>query len=111
VGKPLISRRKNRPGGALLAGRGAVVTAAAGSGIGFATARRLLEEGARVVVSDRHERRLGEARERAMQILVRHREDLERVVTVLLERESLSGEEFDAIASGETGALPVRASG
>ncbi|MYW43521.1 SDR family oxidoreductase [Streptomyces sp. SID161] len=46
------------PGHGLLAGRSAVVTAAAGAGIGGATARRLLEEGARVVVSDAHARRL-----------------------------------------------------
>jgi 3-oxoacyl-[acyl-carrier protein] reductase len=45
----------------LLAGRVVVVTAAAGAGIGFATARRCLEEGAAVVLSDRHERRLNEA--------------------------------------------------
>lgn len=45
----------------LLAGRRAVVTAAAGTGIGFAAARRLVEEGASIVISDRHERRLGEA--------------------------------------------------
>jgi 3-oxoacyl-[acyl-carrier protein] reductase len=44
----------------LLAGRGVVVTAAAGTGIGSAVARRALEEGARVLVSDAHERRLGE---------------------------------------------------
>ncbi|MEU1852824.1 SDR family oxidoreductase [Streptomyces sp. NPDC019990] len=48
-------------GHGLLAGRSAVVTAAAGSGIGGATARRLLEEGARVVVSDAHTRRLEES--------------------------------------------------
>lgn len=47
----------------LLAGRTVLVTAAAGTGIGFATARRCVEEGARVAVSDRHERRLGEALE------------------------------------------------
>jgi 3-oxoacyl-[acyl-carrier protein] reductase len=40
-----------------------VVTAAAGTGIGSATARRCLEEGAAVVVSDAHERRLGETAE------------------------------------------------
>lgn len=40
-----------------------VVTAAAGTGIGSATARRCLEEGATVVVSDAHERRLGETAE------------------------------------------------
>ena len=45
----------------LLAGKGVLVTAAAGSGIGFATAKRCAEEGARVVISDRHERRLAES--------------------------------------------------
>jgi 3-oxoacyl-[acyl-carrier protein] reductase len=45
----------------LLAGKNVLVTAAAGTGIGFATARRCLEEGARVYVSDVHERRLAEA--------------------------------------------------
>ena len=49
------------PGGhGLLAGKGVLVTAAAGSGIGSSTARRCLEEGARVVIADRHERRLAE---------------------------------------------------
>ncbi|MGW1005506.1 SDR family oxidoreductase [Streptomyces sp. NPDC002520] len=48
------------PGHDLLRGRTAVITAAAGAGIGGATARRLLEEGARVVISDAHARRLGE---------------------------------------------------
>ncbi|MGC0210246.1 SDR family oxidoreductase [Streptomyces levis] len=48
------------PGHGLLAGRTAVVTAAAGAGIGGATARRLLEEGARVLISDAHRRRLKE---------------------------------------------------
>ncbi|WP_267241472.1 SDR family oxidoreductase [Streptomyces sp. PR69] len=49
------------PGHGLLTGRTAVVTAAAGAGIGGATARRLLEEGARVLLGDRHARRLKEA--------------------------------------------------
>ena len=44
----------------LLDGRRVVITAAAGSGIGGATARRCALEGATLVVSDRHERRLGE---------------------------------------------------
>jgi 3-oxoacyl-[acyl-carrier protein] reductase len=52
----------------LLADRSVLVTAAAGTGIGFATARRCAEEGARVVISDRHERRLGEAAERLAEI-------------------------------------------
>jgi 3-oxoacyl-[acyl-carrier protein] reductase len=45
----------------LLAGKKVVVTAAAGTGIGYALARRCAEEGAQVVISDIHERRLGEA--------------------------------------------------
>ncbi len=45
----------------LLSGKTVLVTAAAGSGIGFATAKRCVEEGARVLISDIHERRLGEA--------------------------------------------------
>ena len=49
------------PGHGLLAGKAVLVTAAAGTGIGFATAKRCLEEGAEVVLSDAHERRLGEA--------------------------------------------------
>jgi 3-oxoacyl-[acyl-carrier protein] reductase len=42
----------------LLGGKVAVITAAAGAGIGSAAARRCLEEGARVVLSDQHEARL-----------------------------------------------------
>jgi len=42
----------------LLRGKTAVITAAAGTGIGSATARRMVREGARVVLSDAHERRL-----------------------------------------------------
>jgi 3-oxoacyl-[acyl-carrier protein] reductase len=48
----------------LLVGRTVIVTAAAGTGIGFATAQRCAEEGARVVISDRHERRLAESSEK-----------------------------------------------
>jgi 3-oxoacyl-[acyl-carrier protein] reductase len=52
------------PGHGLLAGKRVLVTAAAGTGIGYATARRCAEEGAAaVVLSDRHERRLGETAE------------------------------------------------
>lgn len=42
----------------LLAGRTVLITAAAGTGIGAAVARRFVEEGARVAVSDVHARRL-----------------------------------------------------
>jgi 3-oxoacyl-[acyl-carrier protein] reductase len=45
-------------GHGLLVGKTVLVTAAAGAGIGFATAKRCVEEGAKVVVSDTHERRL-----------------------------------------------------
>jgi len=48
----------------LLAGRTVVVTAAAGTGIGFSLARRCMLEGATVLISDLHERRLGEAADR-----------------------------------------------
>jgi 3-oxoacyl-[acyl-carrier protein] reductase len=48
----------------LLQGKTVLVTAAAGTGIGYATAERCQEEGATVVISDRHERRLAEAAER-----------------------------------------------
>jgi len=52
------------PGRSLLAGKRVLITAAAGTGIGYSTARRCIEEGAQVFVSDIHERRLGEAVER-----------------------------------------------
>lgn len=48
------------PGHGLLQGKTVLITAAAGSGIGSATARKCLEEGARVIISDKHERRLAE---------------------------------------------------
>ena len=47
----------------LLDGKVVVITAAAGTGIGSAAARRCLEEGAQVVISDQHERRLSESRD------------------------------------------------
>lgn len=52
------------PGHQLLSGKSVLVTAAAGTGIGYATALRCAEEGARVAIADRHERRLAEAAER-----------------------------------------------
>lgn len=49
-------------GHGLLEGKNVLVTAAAGTGIGFATAIRCAEEGASgLVISDIHKRRLGEA--------------------------------------------------
>lgn len=53
---PLYPQGRN-----LLAGKTVLITAAAGTGIGFAAAKRCVEEGAQVFVSDMHERRLGEA--------------------------------------------------
>ncbi len=46
-----------------------LVTAAAGAGIGFATALRCAQEGAQVAISDIHERRLGEAAERIAEVM------------------------------------------
>ncbi len=48
----------------LLAGKRVVVTAAAGTGIGSAVAKRALLEGASVLISDIHERRLSETGDR-----------------------------------------------
>ena len=48
----------------LLAGRRVLITAAAGTGIGYAAAKRCAEEGAAVLISDIHERRLREAADR-----------------------------------------------
>jgi 3-oxoacyl-[acyl-carrier protein] reductase len=56
----VITVPKYPEGANLLRDKVVVVTAAAGTGIGSATAKRALEEGAKVVVSDWHERRLGE---------------------------------------------------
>ena len=52
----------------LLAGKTVLVTAAAGTGIGFSVARRCAEEGATVLISDLHERRLGEAADKLAEI-------------------------------------------
>lgn len=48
-------------GHGLLAGKTVLITAAAGAGIGFAAAKRCVEEGARVFISDVHERRTADA--------------------------------------------------
>lgn len=55
-------------GHALLAGRVVVITAAAGTGIGFATAKRCADEGAVVVLSDAHARRLEESADRLAEL-------------------------------------------
>ena len=56
------------PGHGLLRDRNVVITAAAGSGIGFAAARRCAEEGASVLISDIHPRRLAAAAEKISEI-------------------------------------------
>jgi 3-oxoacyl-[acyl-carrier protein] reductase len=48
----------------LLKGKTVVITAAAGTGIGFSAAMRAAEEGASVMISDFHERRLNESADR-----------------------------------------------
>src|SRR3954469_14486257 len=53
----------------LLDGKVVLITASAGTGIGFATAKRCQEEGATVVLSDRHERRLAESAEQLGDVL------------------------------------------
>lgn len=52
----------------LLAGKVVVVTAAAGTGIGCAVAERSLEEGAKVLLSDHHERRLKDTVDRLREV-------------------------------------------
>ena len=52
----------------LLAGKTAVITAAAGTGIGFWAARRFAEEGARLLISDLHPRRLAESAEKLAEL-------------------------------------------
>ncbi|MCY4194419.1 MAG: SDR family oxidoreductase [bacterium] len=61
----MTRRVPSEPSGrGLLEDKTVVVTAAAGTGLGFAAARRCMAEGARVLISDIHERRLGEAADR-----------------------------------------------
>ena len=51
------------PGHGLLKGKRVVITAAAGTGIGFAAAKKCIEEGAVVFISDIHEGRLQKAQD------------------------------------------------
>ena len=55
----------------LLAGRRVLISAAAGAGIGFAAAKRCMEEGAQVLISDIHEARLDDAARRLGEALGR----------------------------------------
>jgi 3-oxoacyl-[acyl-carrier protein] reductase len=90
------------PAHRLLDGKVVVVTAAAGTGIGFATARRCAEEGARLVISDAHARRLGEAAERLAPICGKLPLAVPCDVTIEADVERL----FDA-AMAEHGAIDV----
>ena len=51
------------PGHGLLKGKRVVITAAAGTGIGFAAAKKCIEEGAQVFISDIHDGRLQKAQD------------------------------------------------
>jgi 3-oxoacyl-[acyl-carrier protein] reductase len=97
-----MNEPENFRGHGLLAGRTVLVTAAAGTGIGFATAKRCVEEGARVVLSDAHERRLGEAADE-LATLAGER-PLHRVCDVT--REDNVAALFDA-AARETGGIDI----
>jgi 3-oxoacyl-[acyl-carrier protein] reductase len=82
----------------LLNGQTVVVTAAAGTGIGFAVAKRAAEEGARVLISDFHERRLGEAADR-----IAAEVSCERPQTVLCD--VTSQDQVDALRDAALGQL------
>jgi 3-oxoacyl-[acyl-carrier protein] reductase len=86
----------------LLAGKTVLVTAAAGTGIGFSTAQRCAEEGATVAISDKHERRLADAAERLAAVMGRAPVAIPCDVTVEDDVQRL----FDAVI-GELGQLDV----
>ncbi|MDO8613986.1 MAG: SDR family NAD(P)-dependent oxidoreductase [Dehalococcoidia bacterium] len=79
----------------LLDGRVAIVTAAAGAGIGQAVARRFAEDGAQVVVTDAHARRIQEVAEAmsrdygrqvpALEVDVRNAAQVQAMVELALE--------------------------
>ena len=88
---------KEVAGHGLLTGKVVIVTAAAGTGIGSATARRALVEGADVVISDHHERRLGETCDELSGL------GLGRVESVLCDVTSTA--QVDALVSSATARL------
>jgi len=90
------------PPHALLSGKTVLVTAAAGTGIGFATAKRCAEEGATVIISDQHERRLGEAADQIAPIMGK------RLTTVVCDVTSQAQiDRMFEVAIAETGKLDV----
>jgi 3-oxoacyl-[acyl-carrier protein] reductase len=100
---PLAAVPEEIPGHGLLAGRKVVVTAAAGTGIGFATARRALLEGADVVVSDWHERRL---RETAAELRAEFGDQTVAQVVCNVQETSAVNALIDA-AAGELGRIDI----
>ena len=88
---------KEIDGHGLLTGKVVVVTAAAGTGIGSAVARRALAEGADVVVSDHHERRLGETKDQLIAL------GLGRVESVVCDVTSTA--QVDALIASTTARL------
>jgi 3-oxoacyl-[acyl-carrier protein] reductase len=86
----------------LLDGKAVLVTAGAGTGIGFATAKRCAEEGALVAISDVHERRLNEAADALTEI------NGERPVAVVGDvRDEVDVARMLAAVIGEYGRLDV----
>jgi 3-oxoacyl-[acyl-carrier protein] reductase len=86
----------------LLDGKTVLVTAGAGTGIGFATAKRCAEEGALVAISDVHERRLNEAADALTEI------NGERPVAVVGDvRDEVDVARMLAAVIGEYGRLDV----
>ncbi|MGW5144732.1 SDR family oxidoreductase [Rhodococcus koreensis] len=95
---PLATAPVETPGHDLLKGKKVVVTAAAGTGIGYASARRALLEGADVLVSDWHERRLTETKEKLAA-------EFPGQVVEALTCDVSSTEQVDALISGAADAL------
>lgn len=88
----------------LLRDKTVVVTAAAGTGIGFAVAKRAAEEGARLLISDVHERRLGEAADALREVIAGG----ERPATAVCDvRDESQIQALFATASDELGGIDV----
>lgn len=85
------------PGRDLLAGKRVVVTAAAGTGIGSAVAERCQLEGAEVLISDIHERRLAETADRLAEVTGTRPHTALCNVTVENDVQALVGASIDAM--------------
>ncbi len=98
-------------GRGLLEGRHVLVTAAAGTGIGNATARRCLEEGASLVVADKHERRLAETAEGlgvpGVPCDVTVEEDVQRLFAAAVEASPTGGVDVLVNNAGLGGTAPL----